>query len=118
MAISYLCDGSEAVIQSVIEAGFDPKLVEVLQRPSPDVLAPVLHNIGTIARQYNHQSQIVINCGVLPILANLFTRDYEKYIKIEIFSTISSITAGFTEQLQSVIDANLIPPLVNLAQHA
>ncbi|KAG7533534.1 Armadillo [Arabidopsis thaliana x Arabidopsis arenosa] len=118
LAIAHLCDGSEDVIQSVIEAGFVPKLVEVLRHPSPVVLAPVLHTIGTIVAVNNHQSQIVINCGALPILANLFTRDYEKDIKINTFWTIIRITAGFKEQLQSVIDANLIPTLVNLAQHA
>ncbi|KAG7537227.1 Armadillo [Arabidopsis suecica] len=117
-AIVHLCDGSEDVIQSVIEAGFVPKLVEVLRYPSPVVLAPVLHTIGTIVTANNHQIQVVINCGVLPILADLFTRDYEIHIKVNTFWTISRITAGFKEQLQSVIDANLIPTLVNLAQHA
>ncbi|CAE6230495.1 unnamed protein product [Arabidopsis arenosa] len=116
-AISYLCDGSEDVIQSVIEAGFVPKLVEVLRHPSPVVLAPVLRTIGTIVTANNHQIQCVINCGALPILGDLLTRGYGRYIRIDTFNTIISITSGFGEQIQSLIDAHMIPKLVYLAQN-
>ncbi|KAG7612387.1 Armadillo [Arabidopsis suecica] len=117
LAISYLCDGSIDGIQSVIEAGFVPKLVEVLRHPSPVVLSPVLRTIGIIVTVNNHQSQVVIDCGALHILGDLLTRAYERYIKADTFLTISRITTGFTEQLQAVIDANLIPRFVYLAQN-
>jgi importin subunit alpha-6/7 len=38
-------------------------------------------------------------------------------IRKEACWTISNITAGNYQQIQSVIDANLIPPLINLLQH-
>jgi importin subunit alpha-1 len=38
-------------------------------------------------------------------------------IRKEACWTISNITAGNCNQIQSVIDANLIPPLINLLQH-
>ncbi|XP_019095897.1 PREDICTED: importin subunit alpha-1-like [Camelina sativa] len=68
----------------------------------------------------NQQTKVVIECGVLPLLANLLTQDYAirfKNINRDACWAISNITAG-REQIQSVIDANLIPKLVNLAQNA
>jgi len=38
-------------------------------------------------------------------------------IRKEACWTISNITAGNCNQIQSVIDANLIPPLIHLLQH-
>jgi importin subunit alpha-6/7 len=38
-------------------------------------------------------------------------------IRKEACWTISNITAGNYNQIQSVIDVNLIPPLINLLQH-
>ncbi|VYS69795.1 unnamed protein product [Arabidopsis thaliana] len=87
------------------------------RHPSPVVLSPVLRTIGIIVTVNNHQSQVVIDCGALHILGDLLTRAYERYIKADTFLTISRITTGFTEQLQAVIDANLIPRFVYLAQN-
>jgi hypothetical protein len=38
-------------------------------------------------------------------------------IRKEACWTISNVTAGNCNQIQSVIDANLIPPLIHLLQH-
>ncbi|XP_010440449.1 PREDICTED: importin subunit alpha-8-like [Camelina sativa] len=115
--IQYVCDGSEDGIQSVIDAGFVPILVEHLRHPSPSVLIPVLHTIGTIVNKCNHQIQCVINCGALRILSDLFNRDYDKNINGATFFATFSITAGFTEHIQLVIDANWIPRLVSMAHN-
>ncbi|KAG7537232.1 Armadillo [Arabidopsis suecica] len=117
-AFSNLSDGSNGDIQSVIEAGVVPRLVELLQHPSPVVIVPALRTIGNIVSGNSLQTQCVINCGALPILADLLTQKYTRGIRREACWTISNITAGIKEQIQSVIDANLIPTLVNLAQHA
>lgn len=45
--------------------------------------------------------QCVINCGALPILSNVLTRNYEdNKIKKDACWTISNITAGTEEQIQ------------------
>ncbi|MBA0641146.1 hypothetical protein Gohar_016334 [Gossypium harknessii] len=49
---------------------------------------------------------------------NLLTNNYKKSIKKEACWTISNITAGNKEQIQAVINAGLIGPLVNLLQNA
>ena len=46
------------------------------------------------------------------------THNHKKSIKKEACWTISNITAGNKEQIQTVIEAGLIAPLVNLLQTA
>ena len=59
------------------------------------------------------QTQIIINCGVLPSLLSLLSSPKEG-IRKEACWTISNITAGNAAQIQAVIDANIIPPLIHL----
>ncbi|XP_065006850.1 importin subunit alpha-4-like isoform X3 [Musa acuminata AAA Group] len=92
-AISHLSHGSKDRIQAVIEAGVCPKLVELLSHPSHKVLVPALRTLGNIVTGNDVQTQEV--CGV-----------------------ISNITAGNSNQIQAVIDANIVSPLVQLLQHA
>ncbi|XP_010444233.1 PREDICTED: importin subunit alpha-8-like isoform X2 [Camelina sativa] len=118
LALSNISYGSEDGIQSLIEADFVPKLVQLLKHPSPAVLVHALRTIGDITAGNNQQTRSVVNCGALPILSDLLTRNYEKNIKKSACWVISNITAGTEEQIQSVIDESLIPTLVNLAQSA
>ncbi|KAJ4825104.1 Importin subunit alpha-4 [Turnera subulata] len=60
----------------------------------------------------------VIDNQVLPCLHQLLTQNHKKSIKKEACWTISNITAGNRTQIQAVIDANIILPLVHLLQHA
>ena len=47
-ALSYLSDGPNEHIQTVIEAGSTMRLVELLQHPSPAVQTPALRTIGNL----------------------------------------------------------------------
>lgn len=58
--------------------------------------------------------QFIINNQALPCLLALLTNNHKKSIKKEACWTISNITAGNKDQIQAVIDANIIPPLVSL----
>ncbi|KAI0529368.1 importin subunit alpha-2 [Dendrobium catenatum] len=117
-ALSYLSDGTNDKIQSVIEAEVVPRLVELLFHPSPSVLIPALRTVGNIVTGDDIQTQYVIGNGALPYLLNLLTQSYKKSIKKEACWTISNITAGNKEQIQAVIEANIIGPLVDLLQNA
>ncbi|AES92104.2 armadillo/beta-catenin-like repeat protein [Medicago truncatula] len=59
---------------------------------------------------------VVINHGSLQCLLSLLTHDHNKSIKQEACRTVSNITAGNREQIQAVIEAGLIAPLVDLLQ--
>jgi len=59
----------------------------------------------------------VIGCSALGCLEKLLQHASEA-IKKESCWTISNITAGSKEQIQAVIDANIIPPLVEVLTKA
>ncbi|KAJ6940884.1 hypothetical protein NC651_006875 [Populus alba x Populus x berolinensis] len=117
-ALSYLSDGSNEKIQAVIEAGVCPRLVELLLHPSPTVLIPALRTVGNIVTGDDMQTQCMINHQALPCLLNLLTNNYKKSIKKEACWTISNVTAGNVNQIQAVLEAGIIGPLVQLLQNA
>ncbi|KAH0458733.1 hypothetical protein IEQ34_011547 [Dendrobium chrysotoxum] len=117
-ALSYLSDGNNDRIQTVIEAGVCPRLVELLLYPSTTVVVPALRTVGNIVTGDDSQTQCIIDEGALPCLFQLLTQNYKKSVKKEACWTISNITAGTRYQVQAVIDANIISPLVQLLQHA
>ncbi|KAF2590399.1 hypothetical protein F2Q70_00039512, partial [Brassica cretica] len=59
-ALSYLSDGINEKIQSVIQAGVVPRLVELLEHPSPSVLIPALRTIGNIVTGDDAQTQVFL----------------------------------------------------------
>ncbi|CAI0469901.1 unnamed protein product [Linum tenue] len=63
-------------------------------------------------------SQCMIEHQVLPCLLNLLSNNHKKSIKKEACWTISNITAGNVNQIQAVIEAGIISPLVQLLQSA
>ncbi|KAH7284024.1 hypothetical protein KP509_34G036300 [Ceratopteris richardii] len=117
-ALSYLSDGTNDKIQAVIEAGVCRRLLELLFHHSPSVLVPALRTVGNIVTGDDAQTQVIIDCQVLPCLLSLLTHNHKKNIKKEACWTVSNITAGNKEQIQAVIDANIIPPLVSLLANA
>ena len=116
-ALSYLSDGSNDKIQSVIEAGVCRRLVELLIHPSFSVQTPALRTIGNIVTGDDIQTQIILNVSALPCLLSLLASP-KKGIRKEACWTISNITAGNKAQIQCVIDANLVPPLIQILQNA
>ncbi|KAL3652910.1 hypothetical protein CASFOL_002591 [Castilleja foliolosa] len=117
-ALSYLSDGVNDKIQAVIESGICPRLVELLMHSSPSVLIPALRTVGNIVTGDDLQTQAIIDYRSLPCLLNLLTQNHKKSIKKEACWTISNITAGNKDQIQAVIEAGIISPLVLLLQNA
>ena len=59
------------------------------------------------------QTQAVIDAQALPVFDSLL-RHSRNNIQKEACWTISNITAGNTQQIQAVVDAGLVDPLVNV----
>ncbi|CAH9073901.1 unnamed protein product [Cuscuta epithymum] len=116
-ALSYLSDGTNDKIQAVIDSGVCPRLVELLQHPSPSVIVPALRAVGNIVTGDDMQTQCIIEYRGLYCLTTLLTGTYKKSIKKEACWTISNITAGNKDQIQAVIEANIIGPLIDLLQN-
>ncbi|KAL9239051.1 hypothetical protein vseg_013406 [Gypsophila vaccaria] len=116
-ALSYLSDGPNDKIQAVIDANVCPRLVELLLHPSPTVLIPALRTVGNIVTGDDLQTQCLIDHQSLPCLLKLLTQNNKKSIKKEACWTVSNITAGTKDQIQAVISAGIIGPLVHLLQN-
>lgn len=117
-ALSFICDGSNHNIQSVLDAGFCPRLVELLMHPSPNVQVPTLKTVGNIVSGNEDQTQFVIDKQGLPPLYQILTENWDRSVKEEACWVIANITAGNRNQIQAVMKANIIPPVVSLLQHA
>ena len=144
-ALSYLADGTNDKIQAVIESGVVRRVAELLGHASPDVVTPALRTVGCIVtgaelqvepptHKHTHahlppqheltppppgrlQTQIVINSGALGALLRLLN-SHKKSTRKEACWTISNITAGNKDQIQAVIEAGLVPPLLQLLAKA
>jgi len=118
-ALTYLSDGPNLKIQAVIDAGICPKLVELLSYPSPFVVLPALRTVGNVVTGDEVQTRVAIDNQALPRILQLITTEQtKKSILKEACWTISNITAGTKHQVQAVIDANIIPPLLFLLENA
>eukprot|EP00753_Platysulcus_tardus_P017028 PLAT6209.1.p1 GENE.PLAT6209.1~~PLAT6209.1.p1 ORF type:complete len:526 (-),score=274.69 PLAT6209.1:173-1750(-) len=114
-ALSYLSDGNNAKIQSVIEAGVCGRLVEMLSHANPSVQTPALRTIGNIATGDDLQTQVIIRTGAVPCLQVMLGKS-RKGIRKEACWTISNITAGSQEQIQTILDHNLFQPIITLLE--
>ncbi|RKP19744.1 ARM repeat-containing protein [Rozella allomycis CSF55] len=106
-AFSYLTDGANTKIQQVIDAGVVPRLVQLLNNGF-STITPALRALGNIA---------VLDAGFLQYAGNLLFSHRDNTVK-ETCWAISNITAGTEPQVQAVINANLIPPLISILQNA
>jgi HEAT repeat protein len=118
-ALSYLTDGTNDRIQAVVrEPGLVNRVVELLDHETPSVQTPALRVVGNIVTGDEQQTQAVLNCPMaLPYLTKLL-QDPNKAIRKEACWGISNITAGTPAQIQLVIDAGIIPIVVDLMKSA
>jgi len=93
------------------------RLVELLMHTSTNIITPALRSIGNIVTGDDIQTQVVLNCQVVPGLARLLSHPKET-IKKEACWTISNITAGSVDQIQAVLDGELIPAVIHVLQTA
>lgn len=115
-ALSYLTDGPNEKIQSVLDTGLIEQLVKLLGHTEQTVLIPALRGVGNIVTGTDMQTEMVISVGALPYLKRLLQHKRVNLVK-ESAWTISNITAGNTDQIQQVIDADLLGPLLEVMQN-
>ncbi|XP_023231466.1 importin subunit alpha-5-like [Centruroides sculpturatus] len=112
-ALSYISDGTQEMIQEVINAGVVPRLTELLECSEMAVVTPALRATGNIVTGNDVQTQTVIDCGALPSFHKLLNHT-KINIQKEAAWTLSNITAGNDKQIQAVIDSGLIEPIVEI----
>lgn len=116
-ALSYLSDGPNERIQSVLNCGVAPRLIELLGSSTASVQTPSLRTVGNIVTGNDDQTQLILNLNALPSL--LWLLDHQKKnIRKEACWTISNITAGTSEQIERVIETGIFPKLIELLNTA
>lgn len=113
--LSYSMTGCKMHIQTVIDSGVCPRLVELLScRTSDKVIAGALSAVGKLVLGSDEQTQVVINCDTfLSALRDLLSHEKEQIVKNACW-TISNIAAGNGDHIQSLINANVYPTILNL----
>lgn len=112
-AMSYLTDGTNDRIDTVLQYNALTPLVELLANNKDlSVITPVLRSIGNIVTGTDQQTQKVIDTGSLACFQNLLKHE-KSSIQKEAAWTLSNITAGTPDQIQAVIAADLIEPIMN-----
>ncbi|KAJ6229539.1 importin alpha [Anaeramoeba flamelloides] len=115
--LSYLSNGNDINIDSVIKAGVIPKMVQFLKLNSPKIQTPALRVIGNIVTGNSDQTQAVLDTDILEQLIPLINHPRNQ-IKRETCWVLSNITAGRQSQIQQVIDSDIIPTLSKMMKKA
>ncbi|KAJ1340256.1 hypothetical protein BSLG_005142 [Batrachochytrium salamandrivorans] len=84
-----------------------PVLAKLVHSNDDEVLTDACWAFSYVSEVSNEKIQAVIEAGVCHRLVELLCTHHTRSVL-----TISNITAGTTQQIQSVIDANLVPHLV------
>ena len=90
------------------------RLVELLMHQHVSVVSAALRAVGNIVTGDDIQTQVILNCSVLPCLLHLLSSATKESVRKEACWTISNITAGNRQQIQAVIDANVFPVLIEI----
>ncbi|CAI2173690.1 13389_t:CDS:1 [Funneliformis geosporum] len=121
LALSYLSDGEfDRIqrIQTIINTGMCPRLVELMVHKNINVQIPVLKCLKNISAGSDSQVKIILNCGVLNLLKNLFVSKIHNMIRKEACSIVSTIASGAAHRIQAILDAGMIPFLIDLTRNS
>lgn len=112
-ALSYISDGNEEHIQSVLDSGVCPRLIHLLAHAQPVIQTPALRTVGNIATGNDRQTQIIVDCGCIPVLYKLLFSE-KKTIKKEACWTLSNIAAGSRDQVEAFLQSDTVEKLLEL----
>jgi importin subunit alpha-1 len=109
--LSYLTDGDDNKIETVINANVCETVVRLLSHTDTSVKVPALRVVGNIVTGNSTQTQAIVDLQPFGALAELLRSSKKSLVK-EACWALSNITAGTHAQIQALIDANLMPLLV------
>jgi len=115
-ALSHLCEDPSDTnyrIQSIIDQGFVPFLINMLNHTDSKIVHPALRVIGSIVSGSDYQTQSVIDEDFLQNVKPLLRHEMLS-IRKETCWALSNIAAGTTPQVNLLFEFNLVEPVVAL----
>ncbi|XP_068153928.1 importin subunit alpha-like [Drosophila tropicalis] len=97
---------TEQRIQSVLDTGAAPRLVNLLGNDNPKIVLAALHCVGVLVMGTNEQINAVLAFGVVEILKTLLQHQDRKIVKIASLA-VGNITSGSQQRIQAVIEAGI-----------
>ncbi|CAM9315879.1 unnamed protein product [Ectocarpus sp. 4 AP-2014] len=117
-ALRYLCTpgltdfgAHREMVQAVVGTGVCQRLVELLDHASPAVHLEVLWAMDGIVSSEIQHAQELIYSNVLPRLHHQLISSHQK-LRWKACQVICRITSGREEQIQAVIEAGVIPTVI------
>ena len=110
-ALSYISDGDNDRIQTVIDSGVVPHLITRLDSTELKVLVPALRTVGNITLGDDKQTEILLSFSNLVGTLMRLAQHSKQSIKKEALWTLSNITAGNEHQIETVTSS-----VVNIQQ--
>ena len=102
-ALSYLSDGENDRVASVVASGIVPRLAALLSHESPSVVTPALRKLGNVVSGDDAQTQAVLDGGGLAAVGPLLSH-VKKGIRKEACWMLSNIAAGSRGQITSLLE--------------
>jgi importin subunit alpha-2 len=113
--LAYVSDGPDDRIDIVLDHGVVPKLVNLLSSSEGVLIAPSLRCLGNIVTGNDKQTQTVIDSGIFSSMMVAIAKYNNKAsIVKEAMWLTSNVAAGTKEQIQSIIDIQLIPLVIEV----
>eukprot|EP01061_Rhynchopus_euleeides_P005497 TRINITY_DN14738_c0_g1_i1.p1 TRINITY_DN14738_c0_g1~~TRINITY_DN14738_c0_g1_i1.p1 ORF type:complete len:331 (+),score=60.92 TRINITY_DN14738_c0_g1_i1:3-995(+) len=112
--LAYASDGPNNYIQSLLDTGVLPRLVDNLASDFA-ILRPSLRAVANVMSGFSHQTQAVLNAGAATHMRRLLCVTQDESVTRECLWAISNVAAGTAEQVQHLIDLDFMIVLLDLA---
>ena len=100
-ALSYVSDGNDDNIQTVLDTGIISTIIELLDADS-NIVTPALRTVGNIVSGNDDQTQVIIDAGLLSQIQRLLHHQ-KRMIRKEACWVLSNIAAGTHKQIGAVV---------------
>lgn len=112
-AVSYLTDGPDEQIALAKSSGVLPYIIQFL-RENDAMVAPALRVLGNMATGCDELTQTVVDLGTLSEIVPLAERARSSTVVKECCWLVSNVIAGTQSQIQAVIDARIMPLVIEV----
>jgi hypothetical protein len=113
---SYITDGDNLGIESVINANIVGKILDLIHNSNITIQAPAVRVIGNIASGEDTHAQTLINLGVIDKILTLLTTS-GKNIRKESLWALSNLIAGTSEQIELILFHPIFKEILKLGHH-